>query len=130
MKKMILGLLLTVSFNTWSACNVYITSPGYHHESGHTIQFNFGPMLSERGYSLVVEESKANFLLDIDGEERQGKYLPQAFTQMIFRSTSGQVLESETSVRCYTQACGVSDFIKSFNKSYRAMAKKLASCKE
>ena len=128
MKKIILGLIALTSFNAWSAWNVYIAAFGYHHDSGNVIEFNFDPMLTKKGYTIVSEESEANFILDADGEQIHGKYFTHAFTEVTFQGTDGVNLRTETTRRCYTQSCAVSDFVQSFNKTYKAMAKKLPSC--
>jgi len=129
MKQILSLILLISSFSIWANCNVYIAATGYHHDSGNVIQFNFDPMFFKKGYTVVGEIEEADFVLDANGDQIQGRYFAHAQTEMILSDVRGEeLIRVENSKRCYTTSCAVSDFVKSFNKSYKEMSKKLQGC--
>lgn len=129
MKKILSLVFFISSFSVWANCNVYIAADGYHHDSGNVIQFNFDPMFFKKGYNLVPTPEKADFILNAEGEQVQGRYFAHARTVMTFSTQEKEVLAVENSLRCYTTSCAVSDFVKSFNRSYADMGKKLPKCR-
>lgn len=129
MKKILSLLIFVSSFSAWGGCNVFLAATGYHHDSGNVIQFNFDPMLFKKGYNLVDSPEEADFILDTDGEQVQGRIFAHAQTEMTFSNHEKELLRVENSIRCYTTSCAVSDFVKSFNRSYKEMGKKLPNCK-
>lgn len=120
--KKILFLTVFLATNLWANCGVYIPVKTYYHNAGYEITFNTDKLLGEKGYFEVNHPEDAQFVLLIKGEETEGTF-HKAVTKMTLGSYEGT-----HSVTCFTQSCAVSDFIRSFNKSFKKLEKSLKRC--
>jgi len=87
-----------------------------------TLYFDFTKMLEDKNYHEVYSPDVADFVIKIKGVEELGR-LNKAVTTIELGSFAAQ-----EPVTCFTQFCGISDFAKSFNKSYKKLSKILADC--
>ena len=65
---------------------------------------------------------KFNLVLKLEGIEQEGRF---HHAVAVLELGSYKVRESVT---CYTQLCGVSDYGKAFNKSYKKLSKLIPAC--
>jgi len=122
MKKLILVTIVSLFVsNLWARCNVYIPVTSFDH-SGYSLTFNFDKLLLSKGYTQVDRAEEADFALFIEGVETEGRF-HKAVTKMIMGSYEGS-----HSITCLTQYCGISDFARSFNKSFKKLDKKIKKC--
>lgn len=94
----------------------------FHHDSGHSINFDFYSLLQPKGYTEVVYSQEAVHVLTVLGTELQGRF-HKAQASMVMGSV--KVIETQT---CLTQLCAISDYAKAFNKAYKKFCKQLPAC--
>lgn len=122
MRFIIIALFLTLNLSAAEAnCRVFVPVKEFDN-SGYSIRFDFTKLFSEKGYSEVFSADEANHLLLIEGDESEGN-----FHKAIGMMKMNDLLVKE-SVTCFTQWCGISDFGKAFNKTYKSFAKKIPAC--
>lgn len=105
-----------------AGCNVYIPEREFHHDSGYAITFNFHQLLTEKNYTEVDSAEAADYILKIEGVEVDGR-----FHKALSRMEMGSY-KAEESVTCLTQYCGLADYARSFNKSYKKISKQIPHC--
>lgn len=128
MKTMIIFFLFLLPLAQASEnCKVYIPIKDYWH-AGYTIYFEFGNFLNEKKMVEVDQESKADFILLVEGEEAEERYFHHAVARLSMNTKLGKSLEYKESIRCLTQFCGIADFAKSFNRAYRKLLKNHPVC--
>jgi hypothetical protein len=108
-------------------CKVFIPTKDYWH-AGYTIYFDFENILKEKKMVEVYEQSNADFILLVEGNELEERYFHHAFAKLSLNQKSGKSLEYTDSRRCFTQFCGIADFAKSFNRAYRKLLKNHPVC--
>ena len=102
-------------------CQVYIPEKEFYN-SGYVITFDFTKMLHDKNYTEVYSPEKADFVLNLEGIEQEGRF---HHAVAVLEMGSYKVRESVT---CYTQLCGVSDYGKAFNKSYKKLSALIPVC--
>lgn len=119
---LILTIVLLMTSTAIADCRVFIPEKEFLHDSGYSIRFDFTKMLTDKKYTEVSSPEMADYILTLGGLEQESR-IHRAVTRM----EMGEV-RVEESVACFTQNCGISDFAKSFNRSYKKLAKKLLDC--
>lgn len=129
MKLFISALIVIISSLAQASnnCKVYIPIKDYWH-AGYTIYFEFGNFLKEKNMIEVEDESQADFILLVDGEEAQERYFHHAVARLSMNDKLGKGIEYKESIRCLTQLCGIRDFGKSFNSAYKKLLKNHPKC--
>lgn len=107
--------------NVWASGRVYVPYE-YFSYAGYTIEFNFDQLLMPKGYVRVEQADQADYVLEVLGEEVATRRFQNAKAQMILTNLkTGVSLKGEKTRRCMTQSCGISDFAKAFNQSYKEL---------
>jgi len=129
MKMLIITFLAMTSFSVLASenCKVFIPVKHYWH-AGYTIYFDFGNILREKKLVEVPEETLADFVLKVEGNEVEQRYFHHAQARLSVYHNSGKSIEYQESIRCFTQFCGIADFAKSFNRAYRKLLKNHPAC--
>ena len=115
-------ILFSMTSTSMANCRVFIPEKEFLHDSGYSIRFDFTKMLSDKNYSEVLSSDEADYVLKLEGIEQETR-IHRAVTRMEVGS-----IKVEESVACFTQYCGISDYAKSFNKSYKKLSKQLPAC--
>lgn len=76
----------------------------------------------------VEDESLAELILLVEGEEAEERYFHHAVARLSISDKFGKSLEYKESIRCFTQLCGIRDFVKSFNSAYKKLLKNHPKC--
>lgn len=123
MKPILLAaFIMFLSQHVSAGCQVYAPVKEFSN-SGYTLYFDFTKMLEDKNYHEVYSPELADFIIQIKGVEVPGN-LPKAVTSIELGR-----FKAEQSVTCFTQFCAISDFAKSFTRSYKKLAKLLPVCK-
>lgn len=122
MKVVLLLALALLSAHSQAGCKVFIPDPVFYHDSGYSINFDFYSLLKDKGYEEVNERSSADHVLQMEGVEVEGR-LHKAEGNLSMGS-----LRVSHRTTCFTQFCGISDYARSFQKTYREFSKKLPHC--
>lgn len=110
-----------LSLRVSASCQVYAPIKEFSN-SGYTLYFDFTKMLEDKNYHEVYSPELADFIIQIKGVEVLGN-LPKAVTSIELGS-----FKAEQSVTCFTQFCAISDFAKSFTRSYKKLSELLPDC--
>lgn len=120
MRLLIIGLLF-LSQVVHADCRVYVPKKVFYN-SGYTITFDFYKMLNDKKYSEVYTPEEADFILNLEGIEQEGR-LHKALAVLEMGPYKAQ-----DSVTCFTQLCGISDYGKAFSKVYKKMSGLIPVC--
>jgi len=126
MKFLFALLILIVSPSSMAdstGCHVFVPEREFLHD-GYSIRFDFGPLLSTKGYEEVYEQQQADLILKLTGAEVEGPRFHEAHASLELGAT-----RVESKVTCLTQLCGIADFGKAFSKSYKRLEQSLPACK-
>lgn len=129
MKILLVVLCFLISSYSKANCNIFIPEKEYLHDSGYTITFDFNQIINDKNYIEVVTQNEAYYRLELEGVERVTPTFH--FAMAIFRvvKTNGEVITKvQEQTRCFTQLCGISDYVSSFRKAYQSLKTKLVSC--
>lgn len=119
---LIAAILFSIASTAMANCRVFIPEKEFLHDSGYSIRFDFTKMLSDKHYAEVTSMDEANYILKLEGIEQETR-----IHRAVSRMEIGEI-KVEESVACFTQYCGISDYAKSFNKSYKKLSKLLPAC--
>lgn len=124
-----LSALLIFSSNAMSACQVIIPEKDFLHDSGYSLTFDFTKLLNDNGYVETYDASKADYELRLEGIERVTPRFHHAVgkLELIAYNGDGDYVAAE-SILCFTQFCGISDYARAFNKSYKKLNRALPHC--
>jgi hypothetical protein len=117
----IVSILLLHIAQAVATCQVYVPEKEFYN-SGYVITFDFTKMLNDKNYTEVYFSEDADYVLKLEGIEQEGRF---HHAVAVLEMGNYKVRESVT---CYTQLCGVSDYGKAFNKSYKKLAKLIPAC--
>ena len=102
-------------------CQVYAPEKEFYN-SGYVLTFDFTKMLNDKKYTEVYSPDVADFVLKLEGIEQEGRF-HRAVAVLEMGPYKVQV-----SIVCYTQLCGISDYGKAFNKSYKKLSALIPDC--
>jgi hypothetical protein len=128
MKNLATLLFIVFTSQALANCKVYVDSKEFNH-AGHTILFDFYKVLKDKNYQETYQSEDADLYLWIEGEEVFRRHFHHAVSGYVLQDKdNNDVFRVSSEVRCLTQFCGISDFGKSFKKSFKVLAKKLPAC--
>lgn len=119
---LVLSLFVSQIVIAQAGCNVFIPEREFHHDSGYTITFNFYELLGTKNYTEVDSAEAADYILKIEGVEVDGR-----FHKALSRMEMGPYKAEET-VTCLTMNCGLADYARSFNKTFKMISKQIPHC--
>jgi hypothetical protein len=129
MKILLVVLCFLISSYSMANCNIFIPKKEYLHDSGYSITFDFNQIINDKNYIEVFSQVEANYRLELEGVERVTPTFH--FAMAIFRvvNLNGEIVSKvQEQTRCFTQLCGISDYVSSFRKAYQSLRNKLVSC--
>jgi uncharacterized membrane protein len=121
-------IIFALTEKSQAECSIFIPVKNFWH-AGYVIEFDFDSILRRKNFIEVENQDLSSTVLKIEGSEIKEQFFRYAFTRLSV-STQSKNYHYSYSVRCMTQLCGVSDFVKSFNKSMKSLLEKHPGCVE